>query len=405
MSSMKIALFSPLHPLKSGIADYTEEMLPFLKAHFDIDLYVDPGHVPSAPSLRSAFGVFPFAAESFPASNYDAILYHMGNYYRGHRFVYEALKRYPGIVVLHDYVLQGFYAEMAEAEKTPRNYQKLLERYYGKRGLAIAERAARRVYPSIWETEEALEYPLNEEILDLAAGVIVHSDFVRERVEKRTAKPVAKIPHHGHILKNFDRQAERQKWGIRPEEILISSAGFVNRNRRYEVIIEALGKIADSRLRYIIAGEDRGRLLRHLTARAAARISVEPFIPLEKLESLIFASDICVNLRFPTMGETSGTLLRQMGYGRPTLVTNFGWYAEIPDWAVVKIEPDIDESALLTAAFSLLMHDPDLRQSMGREAASYVQTECDLAKCAQSYADFITAGSRLRERWTRQDTL
>lgn len=391
---MKIALFSPLHPLKSGIADYTEEILPFLKAHCDIDLYVDPDHIPSDRSLLSAYAVFPFDPHSFPASRYDAILYHMGNYYRAHRFVYEALRKFPGIVVLHDYVLQGFYVEMAEVERSPGVYRGLLERYYGKKGLAIAERAVRRVHPAIWETEEALDYPLNEEILDLATGVIVHSDFVRERVEKRSARPVVKIPHHGHVLKTFDRRAEREKWGGRPDEILISSAGFVNRNRRYETIIEVLGRIADSRVRYVIAGEDRGRLLRHLTARAPLPVLVEPFLSLEKLESLICASDICINLRFPTMGETSGTLLRQMGYGRPTLVTNCGWYAELPDFAVVKVEPDIDEMPLLKAYLTLLIQDAEVRQAIGNEAASYVRTECDIRECARRYADVIAATSR-----------
>ncbi len=393
---MKIALFSPLHPIKSGIADYTEELLPFLKTYFDIDLYVEPDSISSARSLRSDFAVFPYHAATFPASKYDAILYHIGNDYRAHRIAYEALKRNPGIVVLHDYVLQGFYVEMAEAKKDLGIYRNLLQRYYGKKGLAIAERTARRTYPSIWETEEALDYPLNEEILDLATGVIVHSDFVRERVEKRLTKPVAKIPHHGHPLKTFDRQTERRKWGMGPDEILISSAGFVNRNRRYEMILEVLDELADSRLKYVIAGEDRGKLLRHLTARASVPVSVEPFLPLEKLESLIFASDICINLRFPTMGETSGILLRQMGYGRPTLVTNCGWYAEIPDWAVVKIEPDIDESALLKAYLTLMMNDTDFRLAIGREAAAYVQTECDIANCARSYADFIRVVSSYR---------
>jgi glycosyltransferase involved in cell wall biosynthesis len=388
---MKIALFSPLPPLKSGISDYTWEMLPLLRKHFEIDLYVDPKFVPEDPSLRSSFGVFPFRPDSFSPAGYDAVVYHMGNYYPAHRFIYEGLRRSPGIVVLHDYVLQGFYARRAEVEKDFGEYRRLLETYYGTAGIEIADGVARKVQPPIWETEEALDFPLNEEILDLAAGLIVHSDFVKERVQSKTAKPVIKVPHHGHVLKTYAREAERRAWGVGPEDVLVSSLGYVNRNRRYELVIAALEELADPRLRYFIAGEDRGRLLRNTIARSQTPISVQSFLPLEKLESLIVASDICVNLRYPTMGESSGSLLRQMGYGRPTMITNCGAYAEIPDWAAVKVEPDIDESALLKAYLAALRDDPDLRRSLGREASAYVRSECDLEKCVRGYADFIAA--------------
>jgi len=395
---MKIALFSPLPPMKSGISDYTEEMLPLLRKHFEIDLYVDPKFVPTSPSLRSEYGVFPFRPDSFSSSDYDAVVYHLGNYYPAHRFVYEGLQKNPGIVVLHDYVLQGFYARRAEVEKRFGEYRRLLETYYGEAGTEIADGVARRVQPPIWETEEALDFPLNEEILELATGLIVHSDFVRERVQRKTPKPVVRIPHHGHVLRALDREAERKGWGVGPDDILISSLGYVNRNRRYELVIAALGELADPRLRYFIAGEDRGKLLRDLIAGSKTRVSVQSFLPLEKLESLIVASDICVNLRYPTMGESSGSLLRQMGYGRPTLITNCGAYAELPDWAAVKIEPDIDESASLKAYLAALIDDPDLRQSLGREASSYVRSECDIEKCVRGYADFIMAIAQGRKK-------
>ena len=388
---MKIALFSPLPPLKSGISDYTEEMLPLLRKYFEIDLYVDPKFVPEDPSLRSNFGVFPFRPDSFSPSDYDAVVYHMGNYYPAHRFVYEGLRRNPGIVVLHDYVLQGFYARRAEVEKGFGEYKRLLETYYGGAGAEIADSVARKVQPPIWETEEALDFPLNEEILNLATGVVAHSDFVKERVQARTSKPVVKIPHHGHVLKTLDREVERRAWGIGPEDVLISSLGYVNRNRRYELVIAALDELADPRLRYFIAGEDRGRLLRNVVACSNTRISMQSYLPLEKLESLIVASDICVNLRYPTMGESSGSLLRQMGYARPTLITNCGAYAEIPDWAAVKVEPDIDEAALLKAYLAALSDDRDFRQSLGLEASAYVRSDCALEKCVRGYADFITA--------------
>jgi hypothetical protein len=103
---MKIAVFSPLNPVKSGISDYTEELLPELAKEASLDVYIDGGYKPSNPGLAEQYRIVAFDAESFEPDAYDAVLYHMGNFYDAHRYIYECLKRFPGIVVLHDYVMQ-----------------------------------------------------------------------------------------------------------------------------------------------------------------------------------------------------------------------------------------------------------------------------------------------------------
>ena len=126
---MRIAVFSPLNPIRSGISDYTEELLPALSREAELDLYIDADYVPSNHSLSEQFRIKTFDAARFEPEAYDAILYHMGNYYAAHRYVYESLKRFPGIVVLHDYVMQGFYAEQYEATSDFDRYRDLLHRF------------------------------------------------------------------------------------------------------------------------------------------------------------------------------------------------------------------------------------------------------------------------------------
>ena len=82
---MRVALFSPLNPVKSGISDYTEELLPEFSKHMDLDIFIDPGYTPSAPGLNETYRIFPFDENRFEAGRYDAILYHMGNFYDAHR--------------------------------------------------------------------------------------------------------------------------------------------------------------------------------------------------------------------------------------------------------------------------------------------------------------------------------
>lgn len=386
---MRIALFSPLNPIKTGISDYTEEMLDDLSRHMEIDLFIDPGYQPENADLLSRFRIAPFRIESFDPSPYEAILYHMGNNYAGHGYIHQALMRYPGLVVLHDYVLQGFYAERFDADKDFRAYRDLQVRHYGRDGEEIARRIRDRSRLPIWESAASFHFPLNEEIFEHALGVIVHSEFIGSRVRAKTDIPVHVIPHHGHVLKQHDREAERRDLGIEPHEILICSAGFINKNKRLDVILSALADLRDLPLRFLITGHDRGRLLDQYRGGKDERILRLDHLPLTRLESVIDAADICVNLRYPTMGESSGSLLRMMGYGKPVLVTNTGSYAEFPDYCVLKIAPDLDEEEMIKRFIRSLAEEKKFRRAVGREAAAFVREECGIEKCAGEYAGFI----------------
>ncbi|MFO7866845.1 MAG: hypothetical protein R6V02_08570 [Candidatus Aminicenantes bacterium] len=386
---MKIAYFSPLNPVKTGVADYSEELLPDLSKHLEIDIFVDKNTSDFRENVLSGFDVIPYQEESFNPDDYDEILYHMGNDYTAHAYIRRALLKNPGIVVLHDYVLQGFYAEKYDADGDFDAYRRLLIKHYGKDGEKIAQSILRREPHPIWEKEESLIYPLNEEILSCAKGLIVHSEFVKRRIEQKTSRPVKKIPHHGHVLKSFDRSKIRSELGIAPGETLIASAGFINRNKRYEKILAALSRIKNLSYKFAVAGKDRGGILDNCRPHSCPPLLKLGHLNLTSLEGFIYASDICINLRYPTMGESSGSLIRMMGYGRPVLVSDYGSYAEFPDYSVIKIPPGIDEEELIKRFVEALIRDDDFRSSVGREAARYVKQECSIEKCSREYAGFI----------------
>jgi glycosyltransferase involved in cell wall biosynthesis len=385
---MKIAIFSPLNPIKTGIADYTEEMLEALAGYFDIDLYISKEYQPKNESIVSQYKTIPFEIKSFNPSEYFEIIYHMGNYYDGHRYIYESLKKFPGVVVLHDYVLQGFYAERYDATRDFEEYKKLQIKYYGEAGEEIANQISDNSRIPIWESDTAFKYPLNEEIVECAKGIIVHSDFIKQKIKSISDNPVVKIHHHGHKIKKFDRDAIRKKLGVSRDEILLCSVGYINKNKRYDKIIKAYSKIKGLKLKYIIAGLDRGNLLENYISEDSD-IIIKGHLPINELEAIISASDICINLRYPTMGESSGSLLRMMGYGKPVLVTNYGSYAEFPDQCVLKINPDIDEEVMITRLITELANDEDMRVSIGKEASEYIKSECNIEKCVAEYAEFI----------------
>jgi glycosyltransferase involved in cell wall biosynthesis len=291
--------------------------------------------------------------------------------------------------VLHDFVMQGFYAEQYDETGDYLRYARLQEQFYGEQGRKIAERIKVRSSVPIWEAPDAIQFPLNEEIVSHARGLIVHSDFVRERIQALTSVPVFTIPHHGHVVKSFDDSAIRRNLGVEESQLLICSAGYISKNKRYDQILAALQQLEDISFQYVIAGEDRGGLLRDPLRSKDMSFRVLGHLLLPEMESILSASDICINLRFPTMGESSGSLIRMMGYGKPVLVTNFGSYAELPDYAVLKVDPDIDEVETIKRFVHSLALDPDFRISVGREARAFVERECSLPRCAELYTQAI----------------
>src|SRR5436309_1793245 len=107
---MKLAFFSPLNPIQSGISDYSEELLSAMAGAtvggraVDIDLFVDRGYKPSNREIAGKFDVLPGRDFSRVASGYDSVVYQMGNS-PAHAYIYEALLKHPGVVVMHEFIL------------------------------------------------------------------------------------------------------------------------------------------------------------------------------------------------------------------------------------------------------------------------------------------------------------
>ncbi len=386
---MKIAWFTPLTPMTSGIADYNEELLPSLARHATIDIYSDPATKPSNNRITGSFSIIPFDPETFKAGDYDGIVYHMGNDYAAHRYIYEALKRYPGVVVLHDLVLMHFYAARLNAGNHYPEFIRFLQEFYPEKAAWIEEHCGSRHPFPIWEGGLAIDLPMNEEISRLATGIITHSRYTLAKLGLGNGKPAAVIPHHGHITHPVDREAVRAKLGIRPDQILLVSTGYVTRNKRYGLVLEGLKELNRPDLRYLIVGQDNDGILKKMLDSGRADVLTRGFAPLAEMEQLIASADIGINLRNPTMGESSGSLLRMMSYGRPVIVSDNGSYSEIPDYCAIKIDTDMDEREMLKAFIRTLADDPALRAALGREAARYAGETCGIDSCADMYAAFL----------------
>jgi glycosyltransferase involved in cell wall biosynthesis len=364
---MNVAYYSPLPPSRSGIADYSTLLLAALRERLDV--------VVATPGKRA------------PAA--DVALYHIGNDPDAHGWIVDALYERPGVVVLHEYVLHHLVAGITIGRGNGRGYLDAMERELGVAGRLLALGVLDNLLPLLWETQPE-RFPLSGTILDHATGLIVHSDYVAERArETGYAGPLWRIPH--------------PVWPATPAapaqdvsgEPLIGCFGFLNMNKRIPQLLEAFAALRrahpGARLLLVGAAGERFDVDRRLE-RLGLTDGVEriDYVPEDRMWSLMAACDVLVNLRYPTMGETSGSVIRAMSIGKPLIVSDVGWFAELPDDAVLKVPVDEFEVATLEAALSFAAEHAS---ALGAAARAYVEREHALPRVADAYVAALEAAA------------
>jgi glycosyltransferase involved in cell wall biosynthesis len=394
---MKIAWFSPFPPLKSGISEYSELIVYELKRYARVDLWIET--TPLARFLQD-FRVYNYRAhpEVLPLlKTYDAVIYNMGNDAEFHSGIYDALKLYPGIVILHDYVLHHFFAGYyLDKKHNPAGYVQEVYRQYGAEVAALAEKCLKEG-KVLWEKEEVFHYPLSKSVLERASGVVVHSEFVKglleEELNQKRELSIKKINHPVFPLPHQHLNKSKKDLELPEDKTILAALGFVTPVKRLERVLKAIAE--DRSLResvvVLVIGESVSpeyRLEEYIRRFGLfSQVKMLGYLPIDEAYAYLNCADICLNLRYPTMGETSGSLVRIMSLGKTTLVTNVGWYAELPDDCVVKIDP-ANEEAELKVWLKRLISDFALREKMGLAAKHYVQKEHSLEKFVQELLAF-----------------
>jgi glycosyltransferase involved in cell wall biosynthesis len=364
-------------------------LVPHLAQEVDLTLFVEQPDGVSA-GLRSRFQVLPHSR--FPQERWkvDVSLYHMGNSGH-HRAIYEMLRRYPGVVVLHDLTLHHFIAASTLAQNDFAGYARELGYARGVRGV-VHGRAARRGCAPL-----PLEWPLNRRVVDLSLGVVVHSAYARAQlVDAVPQAPVRKIDHLLPLPAIRDREVARSRLGLPDDAFVIVTGGHVIPDKRLELTLAAFERFRHRHpgaLWLVVGGWVPGydalhRAVETSSARDAVRI-VGYVEGGDTFYDHLAAADACVNLRCPTAGETSGTVLRAMAIGRPAVVSDAGWYAELPRDVCAHIDHNGDEVAQIEQTLELWHGRPDLAREVGRRARDYVARTCDPARVASRYAAFM----------------
>jgi glycosyltransferase involved in cell wall biosynthesis len=365
-------------PSTSGIADYSALLVPALGRLVDLDIV-------SAPRRRHR--------------GCDLALYHVGNNAEEHGWIVEALREQPGLVVLHEHVLHHLIAGMTIAAGDDDGYLQAMQRDAGVVGRLLAHGIIDGIVPPVWESRPE-DFPLCGEVLDLATGLIVHSDTVEAAVRGRGYKGVVhRIPHPAWPRPEL--HPDPALAGV--DGPVFGAFGHLNSAKRVPQLVEAFDAVAarDPGARLLLVGspaEDsaiRARLERILQERPDSVIHL-PYVPESRLWDLIAACDVCVCLRAPTMGETSGVAIRALVCGRPLIVSDIGWFSELPDEVALRVPVGDGEITALADSMAALAADPARRAARTAAAIDQVAREHAVDHVAELYRRAIvdTAGGQ-----------
>lgn len=398
----RVAWVSPLPPAATGIADYSAELLPALRAHCELDLVIDRRQPPVDRRLAARHLVLD--ADQVEARHrarpYDLFVYHVGNSHF-HHYLLPLLARHRGLVVLHDFGLGGLVRGAMATGAWPADLAHELE-FNGETVLADG---LRRGALADWVAGELA--PLNRRVLQDAGAVLVHSAWAWQRVRQATDAPAALVPHHGFDPPPLGTAAEeRRRLGLPGEVFIVSTLGNIGYPKRVPSLLHALAALPPAARRdtlLLVVGDAPPPLGAELRALAesfgvAAQTRFLGHVPLDAFWSYARAADVVVQLRYPTRGESSGALLRAMAAGAACLVSDQGPMAEFPDEILPKVRSPYYEVEDLTRLLAELHADSGRREALGAAACAYVRERHALTHVAVEYAAAIeTAAARLAE--------
>lgn len=386
----RVALVTPLPPDQTGIADYVAELLPALAAQMDIEIFVESPETRD-PDALPLFRLRDWTELESSLERFDQVVYQMGNS-PFHAHMFDLMMRVPGVVVLHDVYLSSLV-----------NY---MEVHQGREGMLAAELeyahgrgAALRLEEPNGRLDAVLSYPCSRRVLECADAIIVHSQHSAETIRNfypsldRPSLFVAPMPMALRVPTAERRAQARAVLGLGDEDVLLVSFGFVADTKCSAEILHAL---ASPELCFrpglhlaFVGGLDGGEYGRKFqqevdTHPLKANIALAGFASKADYELYLDAADIAVQLRTISRGETSKSILDCLARGIPTVVNDFGSFAEVPDRCVRKIAARVQVPELALAISSLLDSAAD-RESLAGAACAFIAGKQSPHDTARTY--------------------
>ena len=373
---MKVGFFSPMPPALTGVADYSETLLSWLRQLGAIEISPD---------------------------KCDVALYHVGNNTL-HREIYQRALNHPGVVVLHDAVLQHLLLGMFDQQE----YVDEFVYNYGE--------TSRELGRELWEQRARsgadVRYfarPMLKRIATASRAVIVHNPaaatLVHEHVREHAPHAqIFEIPHlfQRPSLPSPEETARfREALGVEPETLLIGTFGHQRETKRLAVVLRAFQRALsepglDARL--LVSGDFVSSTFENAIAPLLRHPNIirTGYLPEDELWRYASATDLCVNLRYPSAAETSGIAVRMMGIGKPVVFTASEALARIPANACLRLDVGPDEEQILAGYITWLAGNRQAGIEIGRRATAHIAQHHDPQKIAQEYWNVLVEAGHVQ---------
>lgn len=361
---MKTGFHSPLPPAATGVADYAAALLKELQRHGDVE-----------PHARRA----------------DIHLYHMGNN-QLHRAVYLRALAEPGVVVVHDALLNHFYLgsldESAYIDEFCHQYGDWHRDYAG---LLWRERARSAADPRYFR------FPMLKRIAGRARALVVHNPVaarvVRDHYANATVRLIPHLFEQPPLPDAVEVLSARARFGLTRQNYLFAVFGHLRESKRLHSILRALARArgADHRIALLVAGNFSSPDLQRALSQAldAGGIIRLPYLTEREFWLWASACDACINLRYPSAGETSGIGIRLMGIGKPVLVTRESGDAADAAQTSIAIEPGPAEAGHLAEWMRVLAANRGYGDQIGGSAQARILRDHSLARVGKLYQEVL----------------
>lgn len=367
VSKKRIAVFAPDPASYSAIGKVTMLAHDSLSQYADVDYYIERGR-------SSAYALDTFTRPSFLnyiAPVYDAAQFHARRYVRYdavfyaignsefHVETYKSASYLPGCVMFHDIVLDGLF-------------ENELLRFGHIDNKRLRAEATFDAELAVSDTKYV------GGILAYQTGAIAYSKYATNALGKEnlTATPIV-TSHLPVALRHT--LARKNTHGLR-----VGFAGIISASKGLSNV-HAVAALKDVSIHIFGISLTDEALVDEL--KSIRRVTLETNVTDFEFSQKLSRLDVIVCYRSDYHGEASLTVLEAMAHGVVPVVRRIGWYDELPDDAVLKVDREAD----IIRTLETLQPGADALLQRKQACVDYVAKHASYYQFAQHMINWMNA--------------